>query len=328
MKLSLYKGWRGALPWAISACLLAYVFGWATDWERLRAATEDANLPFFVFFVAADRLAFFVIWTALWAAALRRVVSHVPVRSVFAIRGGSELARVVSNPLSDAAFFLGLVQLAGGQIETVLTAALIPVVGHFVVMLVQMTVATPFLPGGIASNLGVVAAVVALWILVGAGAIGVWLFRTGRLTFRGAATMAAWMDRFPPRELAIFVWGFAALAVFDVQIQWLASRAFGVPIDWISLAARIPLVYLCFSIPTLGNFGTRELAWAHLFADFGPRDALIAYAFAVNALFFVFNVVIGVFFLPRALELISAVRRARREGERVPRPLLHDPTDQ
>jgi hypothetical protein len=38
--------------------------------------------------------------------------------------------------------------------------------------------------------------------------------------------------------------------------------------------------------------------------------------------------VIGVVFLPRALELISAVRRARREGEAVPRPLLHDPTDQ
>jgi hypothetical protein len=124
------------------------------------------------------------------------------------------------------------------------------------------------------------------------------------------------------------MWGFAALAIFDVHIQWLASRAFGVEIDWMALAARIPLVYLLFTIPTLGNFGTRELAWAGLFSEFGPRDSLIAYAFAVNAIFFVLNVVIGVIFLPRALELISALRRARREGEVVPRPLLHDPTDQ
>jgi hypothetical protein len=327
MHPSLFKGWRSIVPWIISGCLLAYVFGWATDWERLSEATQNANLPLFLAFVTADRLAFFVVWTWLWAAALRRIVAHVPARSVFAVRGGSELARAVSNPLSDAAFFAGLVQLAGGRIEAVAASALVPVVGHFVVMLMQMTVATPFLKGGIAGNPGVASSVGVLWVLVGVGALGVWLFRTGRISFRGAARVAGWMDRFPPREIAIYLWGFAALAVFDVHIQWLASSAFGVPIDWTALAARLPLVYLSFSIPTLGNFGTRELAWAHLFSDFGPRDALIAYAFAVNAIFFALNVVIGVVFLPRALELIAAVRRARREGERVPRPLLHDPTD-
>jgi hypothetical protein len=136
-----------------------------------------------------------------------------------------------------------------------------------------------------------------------------------------------WFDRFPLRELAPFLWGFALLAVFDIQIQWLATRAFGVPIDWAALAARIPLVYLAFLVPTLGNFGTRELAWASAFADYGSRDALIAYAFAVNAVFLVLNALIGVLFLRRALELIGAVRRARREGEPLPRPLLHDPTD-
>jgi hypothetical protein len=323
-----HRGLRAVLPWIVSGCLLAYVFGWATDWQRLREATEQANLPFFLLFVTVDRLAFFLIWTWLWATALKRVVAHVPVRSVFAVRGGSELARVVSNPLSDAAFFVGLVQLTGGRIEAVATAALVPVVAHFVIMLVQMTVAAPFLEGGIAGNPGVMSAVAILWLLVGACAVGVRLFRAGRMSFRGAGRIASWLERFSPREFGVFLWGFAALALFDVQIQWLASRAFGVAIDWMALAARIPLVYLLFTIPTLGNFGTRELAWAGLFADFGARDALIAYAFAVNAIFFVLNIAIGVAFLPRALQLISAVRRARREGARLPRPLLHDPTDQ
>jgi hypothetical protein len=139
--------------------------------------------------------------------------------------------------------------------------------------------------------------------------------------------VAAWLDRFPLRELAPFLYGFVALALFDVQIQWLASRAFGVPIDWAALAARIPLVYLAFLVPTLGNFGTRELAWAASFSDYGSRDALIAYAFAINAVFLVLNALLGVVFLRRALELIGAVRKARREGEALPRPLLHDPTD-
>jgi hypothetical protein len=47
----------------------------------------------------------------------------------------------------------------------------------------------------------------------------------------------------------------------------------------------------------------------------------------VNAIFLVINVLLGVIFLSRALQLISAVRRARREGESIPGPLLRDPTD-
>jgi hypothetical protein len=319
--------WRGIVPWIISAGLLVYVFGWATDWERLRAATEHANLPLFLVFAIADRMAFFIIWTWLSATALRRFVVHVQVRSVFAIRGGSELARAVSNHLSDAAYFLGIVQLAGGRIDAVLASAVVPVVIHFFVMLVQMTIALPFLEGGAAGNPSVVGVAAVLWVIIGGGGVAVWLSRSGRISFPGIERVVAWLDRFPLRELAPFLWGFTALAVFDVQIQWLASRAFGLEIDWAALAARIPIVYLSFIVPTLGNFGTRELAWAASFADYGPRDTLIAYALSINATFLVLNALIGVIFLRRALELIAAVRRARREGDPVPRPILQDPTN-
>lgn len=318
---------RGVLPWLISGGLLVYVFGYATDWQRLIQATERADLPLFLLCATLDRLAFFVVWAWLSAAALRRFVVHVPVRSVIAIRGGSELARTASNHLADAAYLLGLVRLAGGRIDAVLASALVPVVVHFFVMLVQMTLALFFLEGGATGNPAVTTVVAMLWAIVATSTLFVWLFRTGRVTFPGIRRVAAWLDRFPPRELLPFVLGFSALALFDVQIQYLASHAFGVPIDWSALAARIPLVYLSFVVPTLGNFGTRELAWAASFADFGPRDALIAYAFAINGIFLVLNALIGVAFLGRALELIGEVRRARREGDPVPTPILHDPTD-
>lgn len=321
------KAWRSALPWVVSAVLLVYVFGWATDWTKLRAALERADAPRFLAYVALDRLAFFTIWTWISAAALRRFVVHVPVASVFAIRGGSELARAVSNPLSDAAFFLGIVQLAGNRVDAVLAAALIPAVSHLFVLLVQMTLALPFLEGGLAGNPSVVTAAAILWTVTLAGALGVALARAHKRTLPVAERIADWFDRFPPRDLAPFLLGFAALSLFDVHIQWLASRAFGVPIDWVAIAARIPLVYFSFVVPTLGNFGTRELTWAALFADFGERDALIAYAFSVNAIFLVLNVLLGVVFLARALELIRAVRRARREGAPLPTPVLNDPTD-
>ena len=317
--------WRHLAPWAVSAALLAYAFGWATDWSRLGDALDGADVPLFLLCATADRLAFFGIWSWLWAAALRRFVADVPVSAVFAVRGGSELLRTVSNPLSDAAFFLGLVRLAGGRFEAVVSAAIVPTVTHFVVMVLQMTVMLPFLRG---DRRDVVVGVALAWAILLGGATAVGLASRGVIRWRGAAAMRAWLERFPLRALWPFWIGFTVLAVFDVLIQGLASRAFGIPIGWAELAARVPLVYFSFLIPTLGNFGTRELTWAALFSEFGTRDALVAYAFSVNAIFLVLNLLLGIAFLPRALELAAAVRQARRAGEPIARPALHDPTDQ
>ena len=317
--------WRHLAPWAISAALLAYVFGWATDWRRLGHALAEADVPLFLLFATADRLAFFGVWSWLWAAALRRFVAEVPVSSVVAVRGGSELLRTVSNPLSDAAFFLGLVRLTGGRFEAVISAAIVPTLTHLVVMVVQMTVMLPFLRG---ERQDVLVASGIAWAILLGGGLAAGLAARGVLRWRAAAALRAWLERFPFRALWPFWIGFTVLAVFDVLIQGLASRAFGIPIGWVELAARIPLVYFAFLIPTLGNFGTRELAWAALFSEFGTRDALLAYAFAVNAIFLVLNLALGVAFLPRALELAAAVRRARLAQEPIARPTLHDPTDQ
>jgi hypothetical protein len=325
MALSRDGKWRHVAPWAVSAALLAYAFGWATDWSRLAQALARADVPLLLLFASADRLAFFAIWSWLWAIALRQVVADVPVSAVFAVRGGSELLRTVSNPLSDAAFFLGLVRLAGGRFEAVVSAAIVPTLTHFVVMVLQMTLMLPFLGEG---RRDVVIGCVVGWTILLGGATAAGLAARGALRWRAAAAMRSWLERFPFRALWPFWIGFTALSVFDVLIQGLASRAFGIPIGWVELAARLPLVYFSFLIPTLGNFGTRELAWVALFSEFGTRDALIAYAFAINAIFLVLNFLLGIVFLPRALELVAAVRQARRAAEPIARPALHDPTDQ
>ncbi len=319
--------WQHVIPWIVSAGLLFYVFNVATDWGRLCAATDQANLPLFLAFTIADRIAFFVVWALLQAAALRRFVAQVPIHSIIAIRGGSELLRAVSNPLSDGAFFLGLGQLTGGRLEAVLAAALVPTICHFLILALQMTVALPFLPGNFDANRDVFVTVGITWVVVLALAIGVRVSATGSIRIPGARRVRSWLDRFPLREIRPFFFGFLALTIFDIAIQGLASRAFGVEIAWTALTARIPLLYLALVIPSLGNFGTRELAWAGLFSEFGSRDALIAYAFAVNSVFLILNVLIGIIFLKRALQLLGEVRRARKTGEPAPAPLLRDPSD-
>ncbi len=319
------KRWRHVVPWLISAALLVYVFGWATDWASLREATRRANVPLFLAFTTIDRIAYFVVWTAITAAAIRRFVDDVPVSSVFAIRGGAELFRTVSNPLADGATLIGLSQLAAGRMDVVLAAALVPAVCHLFVMTVQVTIAVPLLDEGLAANRDVAGTAAVVWLLMIVGAIAVKLLRAGRIA--GLEGVRAWLDRFPLRTLAPFVLMFVGVTAFDVLIQGLATRAFNTPIEWTSLMARIPVLYLVLVVPSLGNFGTRELAWAELFEGAAARDELIAFAFATNVVFLVLNLIVGLVFLPRAIFLIRELRRKRHAGEPVRAPILRDPVD-
>ena len=217
------KRWKHLLPWVVSIGLLLYVFNWATDWDRLKTATDQANLPLFLAFAAADRLAFFVVWSLLQAATLRRFVTHVPVRSVVAIRGGSELLRAISNPLSDAAFFLGLGRLTGGKLEAVLAAALVPGICHLLVLTLQVTVAMPFLEGGFAANRDVFITAGITWTIVLVVAIGVRVSATHPTRVPGAQRVRDWLDRFPIREIRPFFIWFAGLTVLRHSRPRLAS---------------------------------------------------------------------------------------------------------
>ena len=123
----------------------------------------------------------------------------------------------------------------------------------------------------------------------------------------------------------LFVAAIAALAScraphFDVLIQGTASRAFGIPIEWTALVARIPIFYLVLTIPSFGNFGTRELAWAELFSNYASREMLVAYSLWVNGIFLVANVAIGMCFIGRALALIRGLRAEAKRAREQPGP--------
>ena len=314
---------RRLAPWAVTAAALAWVFG-RTEWARLVAAMDGANLPVFLAVVVADKAVFFLVWALLQAEAIRRFVVPVSRREVLAIRGGSEIFRAVNNPLADAAFLVGVGRLSGGKLEAVVAAGVIPFATHLLVLLAQASLALPFLPGGPAANRDVALTALVGWSLVAVGAL---LLRAARLRRHPLVARAVgWLEGVRARDLLPFFGCFAALAAFDVLIQGFASRAFGVPIPWIALTARIPILYLALSVPSVGNFGVREFTWAALFEEYGSQDALFAYAFATNGVFLLLNVLIGAIFFRRAFELATEVRRtARSRG--LPEPLLHDAID-
>jgi hypothetical protein len=294
---------------------LFYVFH-VTDWDRLVAASEEANFPLFILFAALDKLIFFAVWTWVQVEIIRRFVCEVPRRSLIAVRGASEGFRALNNPLADAIFLVGTRRVTASPINALVAAALVPFVLHFLVLLAQATIILPLAPGG-ANAPGIHILIVLGWLLFAFVSIFVRASRYIAIPFLGG--VRRWLDQLPLRQLAPFLGWFVALAFFDVLIQGLASRAFGVEIDWWTLAARLPLLYLALALPSVGNFGVREFAWSQLFENQASQDALVAYAFSTNALFAVFHVMIGAFFFRRAWSLLVQVRESRRRGEPAPR---------
>ena len=317
---------RRVLPWAVTAGALWYVFGYAIDWQSIPDATADANLPLFVAITVADKIMFFAVWGLIQAEVIRRFVEPVATRDVMEMKGASELLRTVNNSLADAAFMFGVSQLARGRIAAVVAVATIPFGCHFGVLLLQASASLLFLEGSWGENRDVAVLVVFGWLAVGAIVVAQRLGLWQRVL--GGTGLTAWTERVDARQLLPFVGWFALFALFDVIIQGAASRAFGVDIPWLSLAARLPILYLVMSIPSLGNFGTREIAWAESFADYGARETLIAFALWTNVVFLVMHVLIGAAFLSRAITLVRDMRRAQREGGVVPEtPFLHDAID-
>lgn len=317
---------RQLLPWSISIGAMVYVFGYKIDWSAIPEATANANLPLFIAITVFDKLSFFVVWGLFQAAAIRQFVERVPIKEIMAVKGASELVRTVNGSLADASFLLGVAQLVrSATVARVVAIASIPFITHFAVLLLQATFALPFLEGGLGHNRDVSILVAVSWLLVIAVSIAVHLGYLRRALER--LGIGGWIDSVKLRELVPYVGWFAVFGVYDVAIQGLAARSFGLHIDWIALIARIPVMYVALLIPSLGNFGTREIAFATLFEEYGTNEALTAFALWTNTIFLAMHVIIGSLFISRAVALVREVRNARKTGHPIPSPILRSPID-
>jgi hypothetical protein len=316
---------RHVLPLLISGGALVYVFGYAIDWQSIPEATERANLPLFIAITVLDKIVFFLVWCLVQASMIRRYLAPVPRRQIIAVKGGAELARALNNSVSDAAFFLGIWQLCRVPLQSVVAVTTLPFVAHFLVLLLQGTLALAFVPRDLVQFSAIVTAVAFGWSLVSAFMIARRLGAVDRLY---TLLRLDWLgDRVKLRDLVPYFWVFAAFAVADIIIQGAATRAFGNPIDWIALAAGIPVLYLMMLLPSFGNFGPREILWANLFHGFGDEPTLYAFALWTNVIFLAMHVLIGVVFFKRALTLLSDLRKNPLDPEAVRAPIFRDALD-
>ncbi|MCA9502688.1 MAG: hypothetical protein KC616_06375 [Myxococcales bacterium] len=316
---------RHVLPLAISGAALVYVFGFAIDWQAIPEATERANMPLFVAITIVDKVFFFLVWTLVQASMVRRFLAPVPRRQIIAVKGGAELARAVNNSISDAAFFLGIWQLCRAPLQSVVAVTTLPFVAHFLVLLMQGTVALAIVPRANV-QFSLISSVVGFgWLLVASFVIARRLGAVDRLY---SLLRLDWLEgRVNLPDLLPYLWIFAGFAAADVLIQGLASRAFGNVIDWTALFAGIPVVYFTMLLPSFGNFGTREIVWANLFHGYADEASLYAFALWTNVIFLAMHVLIGVLFLKRAISLLLDLRRTHDEVDSVRKPILRDALD-
>jgi hypothetical protein len=316
---------RHVLPLLISGGALIYVFGYAIDWQSIPEATERANMPLFVAITVLDKIVFFLVWCLVQASMIRRFLAPVPRRQIIAVKGGAELARALNNSVSDAAFFLGIWQLCRVPLQTVVAVTTLPFAAHFLVLLIQASLALAFVNRELVQFPAMAAAVAFGWTVIGAFVVARQTGAVDRLY--AILGLDGLKDRVNLRDLVPYLWVFGAFAIADIVIQGLASRAFGNSIDWIALTGGIPVLYLAMLLPSFANFGTREIVWANIFHGYGDVTSLYAFALWTNLIFLIMHVGIGVLFLNRALALLMDLRRSPLDVDAVRQPILRDALD-
>jgi len=309
----------------ISGAALVYVFGFAIDWQAIPEATDRANMPLFVGITVLDKIIFFLVWSLVQASMVRRFLAPVPRRQIIAVKGAAELVRAVNNSLSDAAFFLGVWQICRVPLQSVVAVTTFPFIAHFLVLLLQGTIALAFVPSELVHIRAITSVVIFGWGVIAVFVIARQLGAVDRLY---KLLRIEWLtDRVGFRDLIPYLGIFVAFAAADVLIQGLASRAFGNEIDWAALTAGIPVLYFMMMLPSFGNFGTRELVWAEIFHGYAESASLVAFALWTNVIFLAMHVLIGVIFLNRAIQLISDLRTTRSGVDSVRSSILRDALD-
>lgn len=282
-------------------------------------------MPLFIAITILDKVVFFLVWCLVQASMVRRFLAPVPTRQIIAVKGGAELARALNNSVSDAAFFLGIWQLCRAPLQAVVAVSTLPFLVHFLVLLLQGSIAIFFVPRDMVQFPAVAGVVVFGWLLVGGFAIARALGAVDQLfTF----LRLDWLEgRVHMRDLLPYFGIFVAFAAADVVIQGMASRAFGNSIDWSALIAGIPVLYFMMMLPSFGNFGTREIVWANVFHGYGDEVSLYAFALWTNVIFLIMHVLIGVIFLNRAVSLFADLRSTRSQVDSIRHPILRDALD-
>jgi hypothetical protein len=88
-----------------------------------------------------------------------------------------------------------------------------------------------------------------------------------------------------------------------VVVHYFALQQFDVQVPLVRLFTFLPIVFLVAALPiTVAHLGTSQAAWLYFFAAYGAESQLLAYSLVAHVTFMALNGLIGLVFLPLALQ--------------------------
>jgi Lysylphosphatidylglycerol synthase TM region len=311
------RRWTHAIPWLITVMIFVYIF-YRVPFPEVFAALRQARLLPYV----ALMVPYSVVYCLVDAFVVTRLVQwfhrRVPYRRILPVRASSYILSLLNPGLGQGALAyyvhrrerLPFLALAGTMLFLAVMEfcqlALYAAVGIFAFHAHLRTAFAPFYA-----------------VLVGVLGIGLLLLHGGMGGLAPLLTrLARWLRRDPSyrlqlrspallgtlRQARLFHYVLTLLYkapnfFLAVVVHYFALQQFGVHVPLVHLFTFLPIVFLVAALPiTVAHLGTSQAAWLYFFAAYAAESQLLAYSLVAHVTFMVLNGLIGLVFLPWALQ--------------------------
>lgn len=239
------------------------------------------------------------------AAVVRQAVSwfNVPVRyaDVFPIRATTYVLTLLHALVGQGGLAVFLHRRYGVPFWQITGTVLV----LWLVEMYQLTVYS-FLGGVLTGELGHRVSPWPYAALAAYLAFHLWFFSTPRSGKIGSAQILQTFYRARPWQYLVLLLMKTPNLLAAVTVYWLAAPMFGFELPFGELLMYLPLIFLSTAIPAVAKLGPNQAAWVLFFGDRVPGGTLVAFSLAAHLTFLVFNALIGLVFLRRALRELEA----------------------
>jgi uncharacterized membrane protein YbhN (UPF0104 family) len=319
------------LPWLITIGIFVMIFS-RIPLPEVIAALRQVRLWPYVALMVPYSLIYCLIDTFVLTRAVSWFHRRVPYRRLLPVRASSYILSLLNPGLGQGgvAFYvhrreqIPFLALAGTMLFLIVLEvcqlALYAAIGMVAFYPHLMAAFAPFYIG-FSASLGL-----GLWYLhYGAAPLDKWAARLGRHAPWRDAGFLATLRQARWRHYLLTLLYKAPNFLLAVVLHYVALQLFGVQVPFTRLFALLPVVFLVASLPvTVAHLGTSQAAWLYFFSAYGQESQILAYSLVAHVTFMGLNSLIGLAFLPLALQGLSAADAA---GPASDAPHLRHPPD-
>jgi uncharacterized membrane protein YbhN (UPF0104 family) len=309
--------WIKVLPWMITLGIFAIIFS-RIPLPEVVAALRQVRLGPYV----ALMVPYSFIYCLIDAFVLTRAVSwfhrRVPYRRLLPVRASSYILSLLNPGLGQGgvAFYvhrreqIPFLALAG----TLLFLIVLEVCQLALYAAIGIVAFYPHLITAFAPFYIMFSAIIGLglWCIHrGAEPLETLAARFGRRLPWSGASLLATLRQARWRHYLLTLLYKAPNFLCAVVLHYFALQLFGVHVPLTRLFALLPVVFLVASLPvTVAHLGTSQAAWLYFFSAYGQESQLLAYSLVAHLTFMGLNSLIGLAFLPLALQDLSVADAA------------------